>query len=69
MTTPSTAAVLDRVRSDDAFASEIEDVVLHFAAAKPEYAASTATIDRITASMIEIHVSRAPPSSTGSRWW
>jgi len=53
----SRSARLALVRSADARASDTDDSVLHFAAANPEYAASSATTDSTTASTIDSHCS------------
>jgi len=51
-------AVLAPARVDDAFARERDESVPHLAAEYPDQAAMSATIDRRTASAIEITRSR-----------
>ena len=52
------SARLALVRVEEAFANEIEESVPHLAAEYPDQAASSATTDNSTASLIEITRSR-----------
>ena len=54
----SISARLALVRVEEAFASDSDDSVPHLAAEYPDHAASSATTDSSTASMIAIHRSR-----------